>query len=336
MESEESASIMSGDRSKHPAPSMMITKACPICGSRAFTSYLTKRVHGTVYDIVSCSDCGLLYVPNQPSQEDLKAFYNAAEYFDGDIGGYGSSYLEQRPSIEREARRRIHQIGRILANGAEEGSRSILEIGCAAGFFLSVAKSKGWNVRGVELSSEMAEYARQLVECHIETRFDPNDYPTRSFSVIALWEVIEHLSDPLATLKEVFELLVPGGVVALSTPNTGHWHAQRRPTWWSEFKPPAHLVFFTEVTLRAVLAGAGFTDIAILRTRPLVMSPAGLARLHRLRDLLGDGADRRTPLWFLTSMAYRLTNLALGIVHRVAYPTDDLYVGLEAYARKPS
>jgi 2-polyprenyl-3-methyl-5-hydroxy-6-metoxy-1,4-benzoquinol methylase len=308
---------------------------CPNCGYNEYTLYFSKPAHNQVYQIVRCGNCALLYVRNMPTADELTVFYNSVDYFSGDERGYRCSYLQQQFALEKEAGRRLAMLEQLLTGLEVGSSRKILDIGCAAGFFLSVAKKRAWQIEGVELSQTMAAHARKLLGIEIKSAFDPTMFPDNSYSSITLWEVIEHLSDPLMVLRQVRQLLVPGGLIALSTPNTGHWQAQRRPEWWSEFKPPAHLIYFTETTLCDMLRRAGFANIVIQRIRPLAISPQTLATLHQLRDIIGDGANRRTFLWPLTSLIYRLTSSLVGVWHHRQYPDDDLYVGLEAYACKP-
>ncbi|MGH2594311.1 MAG: class I SAM-dependent methyltransferase [Anaerolineae bacterium] len=309
--------------------------ACPNCASHDNQLHVQKRVNERSYDIVQCRRCGLLHLLDMPTADELTAFYNSPDYFEGSDRGYTGNYLRQRASIEHDSLRRLSQIEREVSRLAVDPERRILDIGCAAGSFLSVAQPRGWSVHGIELSHEMASHARQLLGVDIQDTFDPNAFAAGSFTAITLWEVIEHLTDPLTTLRHVYGWLRPGGMLALSTPNTGHWHAQRKPEWWSEFKPPAHVIYFVETTLRDMLARAGFAQVAFVRTRRLAISPRTLMQLRQLRHIIGDGADRRTPLWPLTSLTYRAASAVAGALRRLRYPADDLYVGLEAYALKP-
>lgn len=316
--------------------SVRVTRAvCPLCSSHDNTLYLHRQAADGDYVIVRCEQCGLIFLREMPSANALDAFYNSTEYFDGAACGYDKSYFKQRASIERESARRLRQIEALLAGTSLKAGRTLLDVGCAAGFFLRVAQARGWRVSGIEVSRSMAAYASRLLGVEIKNLFDVRGMALDAYEVVTLWEVVEHLTAPLPILRKVGEALAPGGLVALSTPNTGHWHAQRHPEWWSEFKPPAHVVYFTETTLRDLLTRAGFENIIIRRTRALTTSPQTMARLRKLSALIGDGADRKTPLWFLTSFVYRLVTSVSGAWHHWQYPNDDLYVGLEAYACKP-
>lgn len=302
--------------------------SCPTCGSNQHKIYLTKRTHAGDYTIVTCGQCGLLYLDPMPSAAELAAYYNNPDYFHGDEAGYEGDYTKQRASIEHESQRRLNRIEALVPKAAGMQTR-VLDFGCAAGYFLGVAQHRGWDITGIELAQGMAAQASTSLGITVHASFNANDFAPASFDAITLWEVIEHLPEPRATLKELRRMLNPGGVLALSTPNTGHWQAQHKPDWWSEFKPPAHVVFYTEQTLGEALRRVGFERIAFERTRPIAVSPMTMARLHGLRDVLGDGADRRTPLWPLTSGVYRAANALGGLRHR----GEDAFIGLEAYAQ---
>ncbi len=305
--------------------------SCPTCGHSETRPYFVKHTPAGAYAIVRCAQCGLLYLDDRPSAEALAQLYQSPAYFEADARGYASDYLQQRGAIEREAARRL-----AVLEGRLGGRGRLLDIGCAAGFFLAAARARGWDVRGVEVAPAMAAYARETLHLEVRPSFEAEAYAPGSLDAVTLWEVIEHLPAPLETLRQATARLRPGGLLALSTPNTGHWQAQRRPEWWSEFKPPVHVLYFTEATLRDLLARAGFTQVEIVRTRPLDLSPQGLARLQRLRGLLGDGAAPRTPLWPVTSLLYRVAGALAGAWHHARHPGDDSALGLEAYARRPA
>jgi len=301
---------------------------CPTCGSNESTIYLTKPAQRAIYTIVKCTQCGLLYLDPMPTDDERTAYYNSPAYFHGDEAGYTSDYTKQRASIERESLRRLGRIEALLPKPLGS-ARRILDLGCAAGYFLGVAQRRGWDIAGVELARDMAAHASASLGITVGTGFDPDKFDAASFDAITLWEVIEHLPQACDTLRAARHLIKPGGVVAISTPNTGHWQAQTHPEWWREFKPPAHLVFFTDATLGETLQRSGFTRVTFEHTRPLTISPRLLARLHGIRDVFGDGANPRTPFWPLTSSVYRAVNMLGAFRHR----GEDIYIGLEAYAQ---
>ncbi len=276
------------------------------------------------YPIVRCLDCGLERVHPMPAETVLEAHYQDKTYFHGDTNQGYRDYMAMRPALVPLAQRRLHSINALVATKGR-----LLDFGCAAGIFLEVAKDDGWEVAGVELSSDMAASARERLGVHVVQ--DPSELPG-AFDAITMWEVIEHLPRPLMTLTALRERMPSGGLLMLSTPNTGHWQAQQDPEAWEGYRPPSHLLFFNSDTLRATLAQAGFRDVIVERTAPTPPLPAAVRSWTRpLQQGLADGSARP---WRLALYAWRMVRL-FGIVwQRLSRPEVDIYATLVARARK--
>ena len=300
---------------------------CPLCRSSQQTDY--RQVDS--YRIVRCDQCHFLFVSPLPSQEELAAFYQQPTYYEGSDLGY-DDYLGDRHRHEQLARGRLRRIASM-----HPGRGAILDVGCAAGFFLSVAQSHGWQTAGIELSSSMADYATQLLGHQIAPTLTDSGVQPESLDAVTLWEYIEHIPDPQDEITRLVALLKPGGVLALSTPNTNYWVAVHQPDRWREYKPPAHVGFFTPATLQRMLETGGLEQITIVHATPRAPTQPYLLQrlLLLLRDRVGNGADRRTPLWWSFSLAWRLGEYMSQVLYRVRWPGCDLHIGLEAYAIKP-
>lgn len=305
---------------------IQLARPCPICRGDGRRPFLP--VDG--YRIVQCERCDFLFVDPAPTERELADFYQQESYYRGSALGY-NDYFAQRPSHERLARARLRRIEQLVPRG------SVLDVGCAAGFFLHVARQRGWTPRGVELSADMAAYAAELAGCPIAPRVAALEAPPASFDAITLWEYIEHIPDPRDEIERLVGLLRPGGALALSTPNTHYWTAVHRPERWREFKPPAHIGFFTAETLRRLLEASGLQVVTIRRTFARAPSqPYPFQRmLGLLRERVGNGADRRTPLWWSFSLAWRTVERLSQLGYALRWPDSDVHLTLEAYARKP-
>ena|SRR5579859_4557415 len=300
---------------------------CPLCQAVGARHYLAVQS----YSIVQCFLCGFLFVSPPPDADALAAFYQQESYYIGSAFGY-QDYFAQRPSHERDARRRLGIIEQLTQQRGQ-----LLDVGCAAGFFLHVAQRRGWQPAGVELSSSMAAFAADLVHCPIVARTDQLMGAPATFDVITFWEYIEHIPDPYAELCRLVPLLRPGGILALSTPNTRYWTAVHRPDRWREFKPPAHIGFFTTRTLRRLIEMAGLEVVLIRKVFPRAPShPYLLQRLLLLlKARVGNGADRRTRVWWSFSIMWRVVERLSQLGYRVRWPSSDVGLCLEVYARKP-
>ncbi|MEN9934581.1 MAG: hypothetical protein RLZZ387_1160 [Chloroflexota bacterium] len=299
---------------------------CPLCGGAEPRPHLCRRGH----EIVRCPRCGFMFVSPPPSPAELAAFYRDPAYFQGGEAGY-VNYLADQSWLEGLARGRLERIERLLPRRG-----TVLDVGCAAGFFLSVARERGWRPLGAELSDEMAAYARRLAGCPVAPSVDQLGIAPGTLDAVTLWEYVEHVPQPREEIERLATLLRPGGVLALSTPNTAYWTAIHRPEHWKEFSPPAHLGFFTDATLRRLLESCGLEVVALPHLTPRAPShPYALERLlGQLRELVGSGASRRTPLWWSFGLAWRAAELASIAGYRLRWPGSDLHLGIEAYARK--
>lgn len=267
--------------------------ACAVCGSRDHRLY--RRQDG--YSIVRCAGCGLRFLSPQPTGADLDLLYGEDYYVSDDSRGRGyDGYVTEAENWRRTFRDRLRDLP------ATPGK--LLDVGAATGFFVEQAKASGWEASGVEPSPWAAEYARTELGVDVHTgtlesmRFDDG-----TFDAVTLWEVIEHLPDPGATLNEVKRILRPGGTLVLSTPDAGSLAARLSGRRWLGWrKVPEHLFFFDRPNLDRLLDQAGFRP-ARHRYASLTVS-AGFA-LERAMSLVGLPGRWRAPGW-LTHRSIRV------------------------------
>ncbi|MBI3948854.1 MAG: class I SAM-dependent methyltransferase [Acidobacteria bacterium] len=281
------------------------------------------------YEIVQCQGCGFLYVHPRPNREELEAFYQNPIYFQGnDAYGY-SAYFDEREEIQRRAMERLMMIERFVRRGR------LLDVGCASGYFLSIAKARGWQVEGVEVSQVVAPSAEQLLDQRIHPTLDAFAAAPESFDVVTLWEYIEHVIDPRDELLRVRRLLKPDGLLALSTPNAGQLRVRRNPGAWREFKPPEHLGFFSVETVTRLLHACGFASPVIGAISPDIRPPNSEQQLiDLLRQRFGDRHTRTTRYWWIYSVVRRLFLARAWLHHRTRLSSLDYCKGIEVYARK--
>ncbi|MEP7362263.1 MAG: methyltransferase domain-containing protein [Acidobacteriota bacterium] len=200
-------------------------------------------------NIVRCTGCGLVYVnPRKFAVED-DSYYREA--YLSTIEQYG----ELQPGIRYLYGRFADHIETLVAPSR------LLVVGCAMGHFMKFAKSRGWNVHGVECSPFAAAYGRERWGLPIQTACDlrKTRLPGSFFDACSMIEVVEHLPHPKETLLEVFRLLKPGGVLYMTTPNFASYMAIAQRENWAAVVPTGHLYHFTAETLGALARSAGFT-----------------------------------------------------------------------------
>jgi len=225
--------------------------ACKLCGGAAEPLMACNG-----FAIVRCGGCGFMFAI-LPPECDLGAVYADEAYWNGGRE-YGYADYEQ---AWRDARRlllaRLNRLQHMTRPG------TMLEIGCAAGYFLREAHSRGWQAFGVELSPMMRKRCVELVGCPVFASLDEAAACRVRFDCVAMFEVIEHLADPLGFMAEVRAAMTPGAMLVLSTPNFAAPEAARNPGNYHWFSPPAHVSYFTPTTLRDCVERAGFEAVQI-------------------------------------------------------------------------
>jgi 2-polyprenyl-3-methyl-5-hydroxy-6-metoxy-1,4-benzoquinol methylase len=138
-----------------------------------------------------------------------------------------------------------------------------LDVGCGTGGFLSALRETGgWRTVGVEVDERLVAYARQALGLTVhQGDLSTLNESAHSFDAVTMWDVLEHLIDPLGTLHIIRRLLKPDGVLLLSTPNAQAWQARLWGENWAGWNIPLHTYFFTPATLKRILARAGFRVI---------------------------------------------------------------------------
>jgi SAM-dependent methyltransferase len=235
--------------------------ACPHCGGRAFRGLPFEYHHGgAIFPGGECRRCGLRGLTVQPAAHEFARLY-ARDYFEGgDVRcGHVGDYFAERPALLDDGAR--------LAAWFESltPGRRLLEVGCAAGAVLEAAAARGWSVRGVEYSPDAAREAAAHGVPVFEGGLEEARLPEASRDVVFLGDVLEHVPDPAATLREVARVLAPGGALALRGPLTtnslarrlglGGMHALGRTLVLRE--PPYHLWEFEPRTLTELARASG-------------------------------------------------------------------------------
>ena len=162
-------------------------------------------------------------------------------------------------------------LNRLAALGTRQGK--LLDVGCLWGSFLGHAHQNGFDVTGIEPFGKAATYVREILKLNAsQGTLRSAGFPSGSFDVVTILDVIEHLTDPVAELKEAWRVLKPGGLLVVSTPNVGSLiprlvNTERRllgREWFPFDNPPWHLWGFTKRSITSCVENAGFVVEAIV------------------------------------------------------------------------
>lgn len=202
---------------------------CKICMSNKCKFFLNAKE----YNFFKCDKCNYVFINPTPDEYEISMIYQK-EYFDK--GKYIDDF-----ATKMEYTRRIELIQSI----AFDKKLTVLDFGCASGDFVNFAKSY-YDVVGVDVSDDAIILA-QTKYPDIKSKFVYfSEFPTvdKTFDVIVLWDVIEHVKNPVDTLRYLKTFLATNGSIIISTPNIGAPIAKIFKSKWAFMTPPEHLCFF--------------------------------------------------------------------------------------------
>lgn len=237
----------------------MEVTACPLCEATA------ARVRYTLPDsllglpgsftLVECSACGLLYQNPRPGLDAIGFFY-PPEYDPFVPPPWSNPNRVQQLSHLYGLKKRWRLVERHAPRRA--GRRDVLDVGCATGVFLA-AGSDGWRKVGIELTAEASEVARSQFGLTVhQGTLEQAPLGEQQFDVITMWDVLEHLHEPRASLQRVRELLRPGGIYVARVPSLSAWDARLCGRYWAGLDQPRHMFIPDEERLTRMLERSGF------------------------------------------------------------------------------
>ncbi len=247
---------------------------CPVTGEPA--RFYRKKGNASYYIAPAA---GVIFQAEAPGRAAMATFAEA-EY----QSGLYREYAEARDIKLRTNRWRLSVIA-----GHVHGGR-LLDLGCSAGFFLEVAQAAGFDVTGIEWSPAARAKAQPAVRDRIlvgdieQTLLQPE---LGKFDVVTAFDVIEHVPDPAALVALIRKVLKPGGLLVLTTPDTGHWLRYAMGGSWPMLQPSQHLVLFSRRAMDRLLGAAGLEPDLLRSAR----------KVFTLRYLFGQLRALTPAIW---------------------------------------
>ncbi|RMF80291.1 MAG: class I SAM-dependent methyltransferase [Chloroflexi bacterium] len=252
---------------------------CNLCGHNDHHPFCPENGRG----LVQCDNCGLVYVHAQPDATELYALYGETYFHNDDSGTVGyTDYIADEANIRRTFQGRLRRIEKFVAPGR------LLDVGCAAGFFMDEAHKRGWDVAGMDVSGFAVQYVRDRFGYDAQHgSLTDLDYPAESYDLITMWDVIEHVPDPMAYVQQVATLLRPDGIFSLATPDVGSIPARLTGKRWVGYKlQEEHVYYFSVKTLKRMLDEAGFDVVEVRHVGKYVTMSLFLDRLGMYSPLI--------------------------------------------------
>lgn len=230
---------------------------CPLCGHAEATilySYSDMK-------IARCVNCGLWRSCPRYSTAQLDEYYRAKHYSpEREAAGAYEAWRKLNAGVwEHNA----HQILKDAhARGLDkEHPLRVLDVGAGHGFFIDECRKLNISAYGIETSRDAVRYATEKLKVDVRNMPLEELPPSETYDVITLWGVLEHVPNPLATMRCVHEHLNDRGVTWVMTPNTNALERFIKGANYFNFLNKTHLTHFHRATLKALLEKAGFQNV---------------------------------------------------------------------------
>jgi SAM-dependent methyltransferase len=265
---------------------------CPLCSATDVELYvnsphreLTSAAIGSSRkevgcgQILRCRQCRLGFRASRTDDDDLARLY--ADY---DTGVYQSEVRGRMATADRH----LHIVRRYCSPSR------LLDVGCASGMFLACAADVGWRVVGVEPSTALSRLAEEKLNGRgrvIATTLQNAGLSDGDFDVVTLWDVLEHVPQPLEFLRMAVRLLKRGGHLFLNVPDLDSFQARLLGSRWPLLLPE-HLNYFNRKSLAFCGAQAGLAVVDTGRRKASFSVEYILYRLGQ-HDVIGASMIRR-------------------------------------------
>ena len=260
------------------------TVNCPLCSSKNYKVYIKKAKElyngmEEYFDVCECKSCSHKWTNPRPTKDTIRYFYpNNAGYYqpikyskkqglqyeiykkilnmffgyklNSSIPGFLAliAYIIKKQDIA------VTHIPRFLDNG------KVLDIGCSYGLYLKKLQNYGWDVYGTELNQKAVSYANNVLELHNVKYgfFEDIKYKDSYFDVVNMNMVLEHIHEPVNTIKSVNNILKKEGQFILSVPDISGFESMKYKQYSYALQVPTHLHHFTPKTITNLLESNGF------------------------------------------------------------------------------
>lgn len=201
------------------------------------------------FTLNTCTNCGVVAVYPQLTNSEIEKYYP-------------DDYISYPPPITNEKnwlRKKDRQYGvakrrKIIEKYTHRKQGRILDVGCATGIFLNEMRTHGWDAYGIEPSGFASEIAVNQLGLNVFNGYlDEASFGDHFFDVITLWDVFEHLQEPVETLKTIKRILKPDGSLVITMPNTNSWERKIFKRFWAGWDVPRHYHIFSPKSIETLL-----------------------------------------------------------------------------------
>ncbi len=227
----------------------MCSIPCNLCDSTSVEIISLKDRNGDYLRTIICKKCGLIWSDPRPRDEKIKEFYSTN--YRKEYKGITKPKKKHVYRDAKEAMKRYNFFKDLLKK-----EDRLLDIGAGNGVFVYSLRSIGVDAKGIEPDENHARYAREELKIPVQTGFAQEVNEKESIHIVTLNHVLEHLTDPLAELKNIWEILKEKGYLIVDVPNAEDLKHNFKNRYHK-----AHIYTFNPETLVALGERAGFKTV---------------------------------------------------------------------------
>lgn len=219
--------------------------------------------------ILKCQNCGIFYVGEDISQKKISSYYQIVE---------DPTYFAEQRAREKTFKNYLKKLEKVFPKKGK-----LLDIGTFTGLFVKIARAHGWDATGLEPNRWGVEYAKKNYGVNLINKpLEKGAVAPKSYDAVTMWDVIEHFTDPIKELKNVYAFLKPGGIFAFSTVDPESLVGKMRGTSWPWYME-MHRVWLSRGPAEKYLLAAGFKKVIFrphFRFFSLGYSATRLSQIH--------------------------------------------------------
>lgn len=236
----------------------MLINNCIICHQSKFKKHSSS---GKKYVLKECCSCGLVFDASPP--EKISNIYSKNYFMSQKIKGGYFNYFYESVINKLTFKYRLDKLSKLK----QPSKSKLLDIGCALGDFLEVAKILQWKkALGVDVSQFAIDICKEKGLDVYKLNTPANllkKLGADSFDVITMQDVLEHLTQPSVYLSYIHTLLKSGGILFLTTPDIDSISRKLMRKHWYHYKQKEHIYYFNKKSIKKLLLSAGFIDVNI-------------------------------------------------------------------------
>ena len=242
-----------------------MSKICPWCNSENNHQFLELKDYFLTqeqFEILECNECGLLFTSPCPTPDKIGSYYKSEDYL---------SHNEEKKGLFAKIYNKVKKINiknkfNIATKSQKPKAKSLLDIGCGVGDFLLYAKENGCKITGIEPSEDARKIAEKKLDCKILPPEELQNIPDKSFDIVTMWHVLEHVADLKTEIHHLQRILKKDGRLVLALPNYKSYDAEYYKDKWAAYDVPRHLSHFSRTSIKNIFKE---TNLQLVDIKPL-------------------------------------------------------------------